>query len=156
MSEAHVVARSASGEASDSANDSPNQIEVDAILPVTPGKVYRASEVNWKGNSTLPAEQLQGLLHLKVGQPVDAVRLTSDLEGVVKLYHRHGLMRAHVTSEPQFDDEHATVRYEITVTEGEQFLQGPHPGSVDVARRSALQRGLRPGVSAKESPRAAG
>jgi len=47
-------------------------IEVDAILPVTPGNVYAVSGVDWKGASAISTKEVAALVNLPVGQPADA------------------------------------------------------------------------------------
>ncbi len=101
-----------------------SDVEVDAILPLTPGKVYSTSGVDWTGNKVFPAEVLRRQIHLTVGQPADAVHLTSDLEKVAKLYHTKGYMAARITPKPLLDDDHSTVHYDLTVLEGDQFKMG--------------------------------
>lgn len=103
---------------------SEGEVEVDAILPLTPGKVYSTSAVEWKGNAVIVADELQRLIHLPTGQPADAIRLASDLEKVAKLYHNKGYMTARITPNPLLDDERGTVQYNLNVTEGDQFKMG--------------------------------
>ncbi len=113
QSDARVVAPSSSDE-----------IQVDAILPVTPGKVYSTSEVLWKGNAAIATPQLQSLIHLPPAQPANAVRLASDLEEIGKLYRNQGYMMAQVTPVPTVDEEKSTVHYDLNVVEGDQFKMG--------------------------------
>jgi len=103
---------------------SDGEVQVDAILSLTPGKVYSTSGVDWKGNTVFPSEGLQRQIHLPTGQPADAVLLTSDLEKVAKLYHTKGYMAARITPRPLLDDEHSTVHYDLIVLEGDQFKMG--------------------------------
>lgn len=105
-------------------SQSGGEVEVDAILPVTPGQVYATSGVDWKGNSAVAVESLQGLIHLPPGKPADAVQLVSDLENVTKLYHSRGYMTARVTPKPLLDDKKSTVHYDLDVLEGDQFKMG--------------------------------
>jgi len=72
----------------------------------------------------IATDNLQRVLHLPTGQPADAIRLTSDLEEAAKLYHSKGYMMARITPKPLLDDEHSTVRYELSVQEGDQFKMG--------------------------------
>jgi len=116
-SEAKVVSKSTQDE-------SLADVEVDAIFPITPGKVYATADVTWKGNTAVKTEELLGLIHLSVGEPADAVRLATDLESVNKIYRSRGYMAAYVTSEPTLDDGKATVRYAINVFEGDQYKMG--------------------------------
>jgi outer membrane protein assembly factor BamA len=103
------------------AND---EVQVDAILPVTPGKVYSTSDVAWKGNSAISTAQMQSLIHLPAGQPADEMRLQRDLEQILKLYRNQGYMMAHITPTPALDDEKSTVHYDLSVVEGDQFKMG--------------------------------
>ncbi len=116
-SDAKVVPKSAT-------DDSAADIVVDAILPVTPGKVYSTAGVAWQGNRALKTEELQGLIHMPLGEPANAVRLARDLDNVAKLYRSRGYMAAQVTPEPTIDDAKATVRYELKVAEGDQYKMG--------------------------------
>ena len=119
-SDAHVVPQTPA------AADAPGaaEIEVDAIVPVTPGKLYATSSVDWQGNSALPAAELAPLLHLPPGQPADAVRLVHDLENVEKIYHSRGYMTAQVKPNAQFDDEKSTVHYDLNIVEGDLYKMG--------------------------------
>lgn len=117
-SSAHVVKEPSSGE------QDPSEVQVDAVMPVTPGKVYSTSDVVWKGNSAVKIEELQGLVHMPAGQPANAVRLMSDLESVHKLYRSRGYMAAQVTPAAVIDDEKSTVHYDLNVVEGDQYKMG--------------------------------
>ncbi len=100
------------------------EVEVDAIVPVTPGKVYSTSDVSWKGNSAITITEVAPLIHLTPGQPADAVRLDRDLESVNKLYRSRGYMTAKIKPEAQFDDEKSTVHYDLNVVEGDLYKMG--------------------------------
>jgi outer membrane protein assembly factor BamA len=100
------------------------EVEVDAILPLNPGKVYSTSAVEWKGNTVFATEDLQRLLHLPVGQPADAVHLASDLETAGKLYHTKGYMAARVAPQAALNEEQSTVRYVLNVQEGDLYKMG--------------------------------
>jgi outer membrane protein assembly factor BamA len=117
-SNARVVKKSSSDE-----HDS-SEVEVDAIVPVTPGKVYAASGVAWKGNSALKVEELQPLIHMPAGEPANVLRLMNDLGDVRKLYRGRGYMAAQVTPSAVFNDENNTVHYDLNVVEGDQYKMG--------------------------------
>lgn len=102
----------------------PAEIQVDAILAVTPGKVYASSGVDWKGNSAIATAELAPLIHLPTGEPADAVRLVRDLEKVGKLYRSRGYMTAQIKPEARFDDEKSSVHYELSVAEGDLYRMG--------------------------------
>lgn len=100
------------------------EIEVNAIVPITPGKVYSTSGVEWSGNAALKTPELQALLHLPTGKPADAVQLNTDLENAVKLYHARGYMEARISPRPLLDEDKSTVHYDLLVAEGDQFKMG--------------------------------
>jgi len=100
------------------------EIEVDALVPVTPGKTYSTSGVEWKGNSAISTSDLAPLIHLPVGEPADAVRLLRDIENVSKLYRSRGYMLVQVKPDAQLDDEKGTVHYDLSVVEGDLYKMG--------------------------------
>ncbi len=99
-------------------------VQVIAIVPAMPGKVYSTSGVEWKGNSALTTSEVEPLIHLPPGQPVDAVRLLHDLENVSKLYRSRGYMTVQVKPEARFDDEHSAVHYDLNIVEGDLYKMG--------------------------------
>ena len=128
--EAHVVAPTSVQSAEDAqAQKMPeeatsHEIDVDAIIPVTPGKQYLVSEVSWKGNSAVTTLEAAPLFHLPAGQPADAVRLAQDVNVLLKLYRSRGYMTAKVDPAPQMNDEKSTVRYQINVAERDLYTMG--------------------------------
>jgi len=119
-SDAHVVT------ASETKGEAPpaDEVEVDAILPVTPGKVYSVSGVTWKGNSAVTTEEAAPLFHLATGQHADAVRLAHDAESLAKLYRSRGYMTAQIKPDAQLDDENSTVHYNMNIAEGDLYKMG--------------------------------
>jgi outer membrane protein assembly factor BamA len=102
----------------------PTDLEVDAILPVLPGKIYSTSSVDWKGNSALSIAEVAPLIHLPPGQPADAVRLAGDLETVRKLYRSRGYMTVQISSNADLNDEKSAVRYDLNIVEGDLYKMG--------------------------------
>ena len=100
------------------------EVEVDAIVPVTPGNVYSTSSADWKGNSAIKTGELASLLHLPPGQPADAVRLFHDIEKVGKLYRSRGYMTVQIKPDAQLDDEKSTVHYDLNIVEGDLYKMG--------------------------------
>lgn len=125
-SSARVLPQPSLTSSSTSATEAPTaaEVQVDAIVPVTPGNVYLASGVDVKGNSAISIDQIMPLLHLTPGQPANAVRLLRDLEDVSKLYRSRGYMTVQVKPDPQFDDARSTVRYELRILEGDLYKMG--------------------------------
>jgi outer membrane protein assembly factor BamA len=123
-SEARVAPQPSSGADAQNSTELRSELQVDAILPVTPGKVYSTSGVDWKGNSAITTSQLSPLLHLPLGQPADAVRLLDDVKAVGKLYRSRGYMAVQIKPDVQFDDEKSTVHYELNVIESDLYKMG--------------------------------
>ena len=99
-------------------------LEVDAIIPVTPGKMYSTSSVDWKGNSAITTAEVAPLLHLPPGQPADGVRLLRDIENVGKLYRSRGYMAMQIKPDAQFNEEKSTVHYDLNIVEGDHYKMG--------------------------------
>jgi outer membrane protein assembly factor BamA len=118
------VARALPQTASTADAQGPAELLIDAIVSINPGKIYSASGVDWKGNSSVPATELVPLLHLRLGEPADAVRLVQDLETVTRLYRSRGYMMVQVKPNARLDDDKSTVHYEIDVVEGDLFKMG--------------------------------
>lgn len=97
---------------------------VDVSLPSDSGKQYKVTAMQWQGNGVFPSEKLQELVHLKTGEPANAVQLQDDVEAVHELYGTKGYLFARVDPTPTLNDADSTVAYELNVTEGEQYRMG--------------------------------
>jgi outer membrane protein assembly factor BamA len=126
LSTARTLSQSADGSVDAKGSDTrePTELQVVAILPVSPGIVYLTSSVDVKGCSAINASQIATLIHLKPGEPADAVGLQRDLENVIKLYRSRGYMTVQVKPEPAFDENQHAVRYEVKIIEGDQYKMG--------------------------------
>lgn len=120
-SDARVVPHPAPAEDAQVAS---GDVQVIAIVPVMPGKIYSTSGVDWKGNSAITTSEVAPLVHLAPGQPADAVRLLRDVENVGKLYRSRGYMTVQIKPEAQFDDGHSAVHYDLNVVEGDLYRMG--------------------------------
>ncbi len=105
------------------AEDDPQTL-VDVSFPVAPGHQYRLTGIGWVGNTVFPDGQLQELIHLKTGEPANAVQLGDDLDQVHKLYGTKGYLFAHADPTPEVDDAQSTVHYQLSVTEGNLYRMG--------------------------------
>lgn len=97
---------------------------VDVSIPVERGAQYKLDSIELSGNKALPVDQIHNLLHLQVGQPVDAVQLSKDLDQIKKLFGTKGYMAATVTAESTFDDSQSTVKYNLNITENDVYKMG--------------------------------
>jgi outer membrane protein insertion porin family len=105
-------------------DESPTELQADAIVPTSPGNVYSTSAVDITGAVAIPKEQIAQLIHLPPGQPANAVRLLQDLEKVSKLYRSRGYMTASVKPGTEFDDDKHTVHYNLNIVEGDLYRMG--------------------------------
>lgn len=108
--------------------DTADDTEIAVQLSVTPGPQYKISEIKWEGNTALPAQKLQSLVHAASGQVANALQLQADLEKIRNLYGTVGYMAASIKPEAQFDDTTHSVAYTLTVSEGDVF----HLGDLDI------------------------
>src|ERR1700723_804126 len=118
-SDARVLSQAPASDAQERA-----EIEVGDIIPVTPGKIYTTSGVAWKGNAALSTAEIAPLIHLPVGEPAEAVRLLHVLENVSRLYRSRVYMTAQMKPDPQFDNDKNTVRYDLSIVEGDLYKMG--------------------------------
>lgn len=114
--------QSSGGHSSD--DQSSGQVQVDVSLPITAGKQYSLTAVDWKGNSAIPQNQAAALFHLVVGQPADAANLARDLDTLTGLYHSRGYMTAKVSADPVINEAASTVHYSINIVEGDLYRMG--------------------------------
>lgn len=103
--------------------DGPRTV-VDVSFPVTPGMQYKLSGIQWQGNTIVPVDKLQELIHLKPGEPANAVQLSNDLDAAKKLYGSKGYLFARVDPVPTTDDAQSSVSYQLNVSEGDLYRMG--------------------------------
>ena len=103
---------------------SANPTLVDVTFPVTPGPQFKSSAVQFSGEKAFPEDRLRSMIHLKTGEPANAVQLQEDVLAIKKLYGTKGYMAAGIEPTPQFDDAQSTVTYVIAVNEGDVFKMG--------------------------------
>jgi outer membrane protein assembly factor BamA len=100
------------------------QTWVKVQLSVTPGAEYKLSDLQWSGNTVFPVSRLEEFIHLKIGQPVNAVELGRELEEIEKLYGTKGYLFARVYPSSTIEDAQRSVKYEFNVSEGELYRMG--------------------------------
>jgi outer membrane translocation and assembly module TamA len=103
---------------------SPQETMVDAKLPVEEGRQYKLEKIAWTSNTIFPAQELQSLIHLPVGQPANTLQLEQDFAGVRRLYGSRGYVKAVLEPRPFFKDDEGTVAYVIEVKEGDIYRMG--------------------------------
>lgn len=124
------------------------QTVIDVSFPVAPGIQYKLSELEISGNHAFSAEALRKLIHLKQGEPANAVQLEEDIRAMRKLYGTKGFLMSQVRTEPSMDDAAASASYQLSVAEGDQFHMGdlkidglPEDAAAGIARQWQMKKG---------------
>jgi outer membrane protein insertion porin family len=81
------------------------------------GRIYNFTGVTFEGNRIFSTEQLNKLIHSKVGDTVNARRVDADMQRVADLYYENGYMFNIITPQPRRDPEAGTISYHITIVE---------------------------------------
>jgi outer membrane protein insertion porin family len=106
------------------AQESPEETVVDVTFPVSPGRQYSLTAVDFAGNATYPSGSLRPFIHAPMGQPVNSAQLEGDIDGLKKFYGTHGYMAASIQPTPEADDVNATVKYLLQINEGDVYGMG--------------------------------
>jgi outer membrane protein assembly factor BamA len=104
--------------------DVPNEAFVDVTFPVTPGRQYKISAMEWSGNHEFSAAKLQELVHAQPGQVANTVQLGDDLGEIKKLYGSRGYITATFKTEATFDDAASTAVLHVEVKEESVYHMG--------------------------------
>ena len=97
---------------------------VDLTIPIDEGLVYNWDKAEWSGITGLTAQELNALLAMPAGQPVNGVKFDKATKEIQKAYGRKGYLMASIRSTPNFDDAAHNVSYKMDVREGPQFRMG--------------------------------
>ena len=95
---------------------------VDLDVTVNEGEQYKLASYTWTGNNSINSDELSRHLHLKTGEPVNALKLREDLEEDRKLFGKFGREAATISPVPQFNG--SEVAYTFQVAEGDLYRMG--------------------------------
>jgi outer membrane protein insertion porin family len=98
--------------------------ELIVAVPINVGVPYLWAGLEWKGNDSVPAQDLNKFSALLPGDPADGNKIQSIWETARAAYAQLGFLDASVDPVPQFDDQTKRVRYVVQVTEGPQYRMG--------------------------------
>jgi len=102
-----------------------DETQVDVTFPATPGLQYKLGSIQLSGNTNIfPPEKLRELIHLKPGEPANAVQADQDIEDLKKLYGTRGYMGVHIQPTPETHDTDSTVTYIFKFQEGSIYKMG--------------------------------
>lgn len=102
----------------------PDETLVDVAFAVDPGAQYKLTNLEIAGNKAVAADTLRNLIQLRLGQPADAVELAKDVESMKALYGTKGYMDAAVQVQPAIDESQHTVKYVLSIKEGDIYKMG--------------------------------
>jgi outer membrane protein assembly factor BamA len=103
-----------------------NQLSGQLIVavPIDVGVPYLWGGVEWKGNDSVPAQDLNKFSALLPGDPADGNKIQSIWETARAAYAQLGFLDAALNPVPTFNDQTKRVKYEVEVTEGPQYRMG--------------------------------
>jgi outer membrane protein assembly factor BamA len=105
-------------------NREAEETQVDVIFHPNPGSQYELAELAISGNKVLPTDTLRKLIHAQISAPINVVELDSDLVALQHLYGTRGYMVAAVKASREVDDKALSVKYVLTVSEGDAYTMG--------------------------------
>jgi outer membrane protein assembly factor BamA len=92
--------------------------------PVNPGAAYAWGGVQWKGNDSVSAQDLNKSSALLPGELADGNKIQSLWETARAAYAQQGYLDAGLNPTPQFDEQAKRVTYVADVNEGPQYHMG--------------------------------
>jgi outer membrane protein assembly factor BamA len=105
-------------------NTNPLEAKLDVTIAIVPGAQYKWSGIAWSGNAAIKADELDKLVDLKPGDPVDGVKTGAISQRVESIYRSRGYLDFKLDLKPQYDEQAARVSYTAAVVEGPQYKMG--------------------------------
>ena len=104
--------------------DEPQETLVDVVFRPQPGSQYKLVELSISGNKAFSTDALQKIIHAQIGEPVNVIELESGLAAVEHFYGTRGYMVAAIKVRREVDDATVSVKYSLTISEGEVYTMG--------------------------------
>jgi outer membrane protein insertion porin family len=92
--------------------------------PINAGVQYAWAGVQWKGNDSITAQDLNKFSALLPGDPADGNKIQSLWETARAAYAQLGFLDAGLNPTPQFDEQAKRVTFVVEVNEGPQYHMG--------------------------------
>jgi outer membrane protein assembly factor BamA len=102
----------------------PLDAKLDVTINIVPGARYTWAGVQWVGNTGIHSDELDRLVDLKAGDPLDANRFTLITQHIEDLYHQRGYLDFKLDLQPHYDEKAARVSYSANINEGPQYHMG--------------------------------
>ena len=101
-----------------------DDVLVDVTFPVDAGAQYKLERITISGNKIIPTEALRKLITVPVDQPANLVLFNNNIDAVKALYGSKGYMDVAIDSQPEIDDAQHTVKFRLSIKEGDVFKMG--------------------------------
>lgn len=95
--------------------------DIAVFVPCAPGALYQWKDVQWNGNSSVPAATLNDALGMKPGDPANGMTIEGGWDRVRDAFGRLGYLEAKVTPKASYDDQAHTVSYVVDIAEGKAY-----------------------------------
>ncbi|MFZ0284745.1 MAG: POTRA domain-containing protein [Terriglobales bacterium] len=105
-------------------NVTQEETQVDVAFHPDPGPQYKLAGLTIAGNKVIATNVLRKLIQAQIGQPVNVVGLENDLTEMQHLYGTRGHMAAAIKSHREVDDKTLSVKYAVTIQEGDVYTMG--------------------------------
>jgi outer membrane protein assembly factor BamA len=102
----------------------PEETTVDVIFRPNPGSQYKLAELTISGNKVVSSDVLRKLIHAQIGGAANVVELETDVAALQHLYGTRGYMVAAIKASRELDDKAVTVKYEVSISEGDVYAMG--------------------------------
>jgi outer membrane protein insertion porin family len=104
--------------------DDPAALNIEVLIPISPGSVYSWNGASWHGNTIVPSANLDGVVGMKPGEVADGMKIEALWRDVESEYTKKGYLDAKLDAQPDFDDTAHRVSYRVNITEGPQYRMG--------------------------------
>src|SRR5579859_6092623 len=128
--------------------DATSQFAVELVYEVTEGELFHWKAAEWKGDTLLPAADLDALTGMKPNDVANAKKINEGWMAVKNAYAKRGFMDAQILPEAVFDDASPLVHYRVTITGGPLYHMGMFTvtgAPAKIAERLAERWKLKPG-----------
>lgn len=121
-------------------SESPTQQVVDLTIRVDEGQQYRLSDIQFKGATAFPPDDLRALFPISTGEIFKTSKVKKGLDGMRRLYCTKGYVNFTPVPDTRIEDEKGMISLTIDLDEGPSFRTG---------KLTIQGRGLVPGAEDK-------
>jgi outer membrane protein assembly factor BamA len=101
-----------------------NAFDIQVSYPVKEGLLYQFAGAQWESNTVYTGQNLDGFLGMKAGEVANSKNIEAGWEAIKKEYGKRGYITAELKHNAIFDEANRKVRFQVQVSEGEQYRMG--------------------------------